>query len=39
MILLFYHMQMVFILIVRLDITNKDKPLHLKAQLLPFLSI
>lgn len=32
MILLFYHMQMVFILIVCLDITNNDVPLYLKAQ-------
>ena len=32
MILLFHHKQMVFILIVCLDITNSDMPLYLKAQ-------
>ena len=31
MTLLFYHMKMVFILIVCLDITNNDMPLYLKA--------
>lgn len=32
MILLFYHMKMLFILIVCLDIINNDMPLYLKAQ-------